>query len=394
MINASFMNKVIFLIISAFLTQNLILSAETTITKDLQSFRKSDVLYKQQIEYKDPGRNGQNVVWDFSSLNFINERYQVKYLEPAVIKPDTLCITNIEHRTKYKFFQSNDSLFLAGFENSGTKHNFNNPQLVMHFPLTYTDSIFKEYSGTGIYKDMLYVVTKGVSYSVADATGTLILPEDDTLRHVLRVRTQQEYIQMTYPKEYSPDIQLSYLDSLSIAAIDSARTADTDTIYYRTEICRWYGAGYRYPVFETICNYSHLVNDTVEMKDISTAFYFPPIKHDYLESDPGNVAVIDSLKLVDAAIKVSQDSLFFDYNCYPNPVRSNLKVELLLDLPSNVVFRVYDLAGNLEFTKQEGQFPPGLHLFNLNLIDLNTGPHLLHFVVNEQTAQTLIIKMQ
>lgn len=382
-----------FILIVAILIQCNILFAETAITANLQGFRKNDILYKQQIEYKDPGRNGQNVVWDFSRLKFVNENYKVRYFQPAVTKPDTQCITNVEHRTMYKYILTRDSLFLTGFENSGSNLIYHEPQLTLRFPFTFKDSINKDYSGNGIYMDMLYVETGGTSYTIADATGTLILPEEDTLRNVLRIRSQQEYIQKTCPKDYSPQKQLSFVDSASVFDIDSMRMVSTDTIYFRTETCKWYAPGYRYPVFETICNYSHLANDTVEVKDISTAFFFPPIKHDYLESDPENVAVIDSLKIVDAAAKATQDSLFFDYNCYPNPVRNDLQVELLLDLPSNVTFRVYDLAGNLEFTKQEGQFPAGLHLYNLNLIDLNAGPHLLHFIVNEQTAQALIIKM-
>jgi len=381
------------LLLSALLVQCTILSAETTITSNLQGFRKNDVLYKQQIEYKDPGRNGQNVVWDFSRLSFVNENYQVKYLEPVATKPDTQCITNIEHRTKYKYILTNDSLFLTGFENSGSRLSFNDPQLVLHYPFTYQDSISKDYSGTGIYMDMLYVETSGYSCSVADATGTLILPEEDTLRHVLRVRTQQEYLQMTYPKECSPETRLSYEDSASIASIDSMRTADTDTICYRTETCRWYALGYRYPVFETICNHSHSIHDTTEMEDIATAFYFPSSMHGYLESDPENVAVLDSLIAADAAAQVTPETLLFDYNCYPNPVRTDLYIELLLDLPSNVTFRVYDTAGNLEFTQQEGYYPAGLHYFTLNLSTLRFGDHLLHFIVNEQMAQTLIIKL-
>ena len=38
--------------------------------------RKDDILVKQQIEFKDPGRDGTDVVWEFSKLKFINDKYQ------------------------------------------------------------------------------------------------------------------------------------------------------------------------------------------------------------------------------------------------------------------------------------------------------------------------------
>jgi hypothetical protein len=270
------------------------LNAETSITLPLQGFRNGDVLYKQQIEYKDPGRNGSNVVWDFSRLQSINENYKLRYYQPPNTRQDTQCITGVEHRTRYKYGLIRDSLFLTGFENSGSNIVFSNPQLCLRFPFTFRDSISQDYGGNGIYMNMLYVETVGNSYSIADAKGTLILPEEDTIYHVLRIRSQQEYIQKTCPKEYTPLNHHSLLDSVSVLSIDSMRLANTDTIYFRTETCRWYAPGYRYPVFETICNHSRSVLDTTEMGDVETAFYFPPSMHNYLENDPDNMAVLDN----------------------------------------------------------------------------------------------------
>lgn len=382
------------ILITALLIQFSILNAETIITASHQGFRKDDILFKQQIEYKDPGLRGSNVVWDFSRLKFVNENYKVRYSQPAVSKPDSQCITNIEHRTMYKHLLIRDSLFLTGFENSGSKLNYEKPQLALRFPFALRDSISKSYSGSGIYMDMLYVETSGTSYTIADATGTLILPEEDTLRNVLRIRSQQEYIQKTCPIDYSPKKKYLFEDSISVFSMDSLRKASTDTIYFRMETCKWYAPGYRYPLFETISNHSRSAHDTTEMEDISTALYFPQSLHNYLKNDPENMAMLDSIS---AAEKVNEplsgDTLKFDYNCYPNPIRNNLQVELLLDFPSTVTFRVFDIAGNLEFTQQEGNYPVGLHYFTLGLSGLRYGGHILHFVVNEQSAQTVLLKL-
>jgi len=95
------------------------LNAETTITRTLQGMRSGDVIYKQQVEYKNPGRSGKDVLWDFSQLKTLNEHYKVNYFEPIVKRgADTISITCVEHRTMYKYAYKGDSLLQLGFENS------------------------------------------------------------------------------------------------------------------------------------------------------------------------------------------------------------------------------------------------------------------------------------
>jgi hypothetical protein len=42
------------------------LSAQHTLQSDLNRFRADNMLVKQQVSYKDPGRTGENVLWNFS----------------------------------------------------------------------------------------------------------------------------------------------------------------------------------------------------------------------------------------------------------------------------------------------------------------------------------------
>lgn len=53
-----------------------------------------------------------------------------------------------------------------------------------------------------------------------------------------------------------------------------------------TETYKWYAAGYRYPVFETIRT-GHL-SDSLKAEFFSTAFYYPPGMHQYLKTDTAN----------------------------------------------------------------------------------------------------------
>jgi len=425
------------------------LFSQTTITRSLQGFRDGDVLYKQQVQYKDPGRKGYDVVWDFSQLKPLNENYKVNYYEPATKRGgDTVCITCVEHFTMYKYAYKGDSLLMLGFENTGSRLTLDKPEYSLHYPFTFGDSITSTYKGDGSYLNTLLSETEGQLTTVADAVGTLILPDGDTIYNVLRVRSEHSYKQSTLPIVYRAEKDLERTDTLTINGTEattvetpdsssaytenvmqvqvegnqsytkkgnaltgenaSAGTDEesnrmkrkhvlkekTDSIFFRTETCRWYAPGYRYPLFETICNHSHkTLNETIEMRDIETAFYFPPSMHAYLDNDPENKAILDSIKqLKERGVKEPSDTLSFDYNIYPNPVKTDIQVDLLLDLPSSVVISVFTTSGECAFRKEEGFFDAGQHTFSLQLGQLRFGEYLLYIKVNEQFAQMVLLK--
>jgi hypothetical protein len=397
--------------------------------------RSGDTLYKQQVEYKDPGRRGVDVLWDFSKLKAVNKKYKVRYYTPAVKRgSDSACITCLEHRTMYKYVSKGDSLLLMGFENNGSSLTLSIPQYVMHFPFSFGDSISSIFMGAGSYDHLLSTKAEGHLTVVADAMGTLLLPDGDTLYDVLRVRSVIDYKQSSKPivnerrkrmqieKDSSSFLDLANnfqaitdstesltkqestkddrLDKLKNTIVTSGKgkknkfTTGQDSIYFRTETCRWYAPGYRYPLFETIRNYSRMTpRDTAEIDDIATAFCFQPSMHTYLENDQKNKAVLDSLqKQRTRSQSFPNDTLRFDYNLYPNPVRTDLSVELLLDLPSRVRLVVCTMSGNTELKKDFGNFDAGQHTLTQSLGHLNAGYHVLHIQVNEQAVQVVILK--
>lgn len=429
------------------------LLAQTSLTHALYDMRSGDKLIKQQIEYKDPGRLGENVIWNFSKLKTINEKYDVSYMEPVRKSYDTLFVTGVEHQTMYKYALTGDSLFMLGFENSGSQLKLTKPELTLVYPFSFGDSIFDTYTGIGRYLNILHSQAEGTITTVADATGTLILPDGDTLFNVLRVRSERCYVQRTLPIAYEEETRLCLTDTLEIVGdkdvipkeasdnisadvsndkpfghltgsfgmegIGKSSMNDkdsqemhsngktrhlsrgqmlkekTDSIYFRTETFRWYAPGYRYPLFETICNKSHLTKkDNLESKDIATAFYFPPSMHTYLESDPKNKAIIDSLLAENKDKDISSsDSLLFDYNYFPNPVKNDLNVELFLDQRSYVTFRIVDTSGKIILTSMEGVLSAGTHDFTLRTNRLRFGNYVLQIIVGKQIAYALLLKI-
>ena len=41
--------------------------------------RGGDEIIKQRVEYKDPGRDGENVIWDFGQLLSVDPEYKLSY---------------------------------------------------------------------------------------------------------------------------------------------------------------------------------------------------------------------------------------------------------------------------------------------------------------------------
>ena len=64
------MKKALFIAIQ--LSMNLYAFSQSHPVSSPHALRAGDVISKQQVEYKDPGRSSKNVLWDFSQLDPVN----------------------------------------------------------------------------------------------------------------------------------------------------------------------------------------------------------------------------------------------------------------------------------------------------------------------------------
>ena len=64
------MKKALFIAIQ--LSMNLYAFSQSHPVSSPHALRAGDVISKQQVEYKDPGRSGKDVLWDFSQLDPVN----------------------------------------------------------------------------------------------------------------------------------------------------------------------------------------------------------------------------------------------------------------------------------------------------------------------------------
>lgn len=200
------------------------LSAQTPIKHSHNSCRWGDRLIKWQIEYKDPGNTGENIVWDYSNIKILNDKYKITYRRNET---DTAGYVENAHNTSYYYRFRNDSLFLDKYINGTTRMAFIQSELKMVYPFSFRDSINSSFIAEGNYCGKFPLHVSGNSETTADAFGKLIIPEGDTLS-VLRLHNKT-FLQQT----------------------------DTSGYSIQKHTYTWFARGYRYPVIRNNTNADH-----------------------------------------------------------------------------------------------------------------------------------------
>ncbi len=340
-------------------------------------FRVDDVITKQEVEYKDAGRSGKNVLWDFSNLNVQNDKYTIHYFA----KGDSL-VVGLEHRTMYYYSLSGDSLFLWGFENPTTLMCGEQPELLLKFPFHYEDSTFCYYNGNGKYSGRLKISNMGTVANKADAYGMMVLPDKDTLRNVIRIHSVKKIADGTEPLFFWDEKDLSK----SLVSTDSINYRLTnDSIIQEVETYRWYARGYRYPIFETIKTITH--NGSKEKNFFEVAFFYPPQEHSYLEEDIQNSSLLLKGEEEEQPIGIA----LFSYNYFPNPVADMLNLEYYMEEPSNIYIGLFDIYGKCLFQSNKKQ-ERGIYLQDIDMSKYLMGNYILKIMVYGNSFDELIIK--
>ena len=352
--------------------------------------RSGDELIKQQVDYKDPGRDGENVIWDFGKLKSVNDEYSLVYSSPVlqensyyVMGYDTIqskntdqnsLIIGTEHNTMYYYQLKDNQLLLLGHENPTNLLHYTQPVVTATYPTNYKQSQTNSYQSEGIYSGKIPFDTKGSITTQADAYGAIILPSGDTLSHVLRIKTVQSISEI----------------------IRSINPAMNDSLEMTVETYKWYSKGYRYPIFETIRAIN--TTDTLNTQEYQTAFFFPPQEHLYLDDDKENLAVLDSLwniehnKEIDNPITNPETEIKLSYYFYPNPVQTQLTLEYYLESLTTVNVTIYSMEGKLIKKQEIGKLDKGLHTEYIDCSNLAKGTYILRIQTNEKVTSDKFIK--
>lgn len=365
------------------------------ITATYNSIRPGDELIKQQVQYKNPGREGNNVIWDFGKLESINDQYNLIYSNPYLIEDsyyvmgkdslytnqldtNTQLVIGTEHNTMYYYKQSDKEQLLFGHENPTTLLKYTDPVKVYQYPLNYGESFSGEFSSAGTYSSRIDFESNGKYQSKADAFGVLVLPSGDTLKHVLRIKTIQNIEEVVKGTGNQEDLHIQTL----------------------LENYKWFAKGYRYPIFETIRTINKQDSTGQDQEYFATAFFFPPQEHLYLDNDPGNEAILDSLwnaeiGKVDPEITDPDNpnpETIFTYNFYPNPVINNLTVEYYLERSSDVNISLYNTQGQLMKTINRPRQATGIHSEQVDFSSYTSGTYIISISTGYNVYSNKIVK--
>lgn len=375
------------ILVIAILFGNLYTIAQPTLEKSYNRIRSGDILVKQQVEFKDPGRKGANVLWDFRKQKIINSEYKVSYFGDN----DSLIVAR-EKRSLSKYSIKKDSLIFVGFENSTTLIHYYKPELHLIYPVHYGNHQENYFFGTGDYCNQLDLTVSGKSSYHADACGMILLPEGEVLENVLRIYyTQRKNEKQTPHYSYSITDTVFSTDSIDYYLIN-------ETSYKQTDVYKWYAEGYRYPVFETIINSTYKNGQLFNQE--KTSFYFPPNEQNYgLENDPENQEKRERIAAEKEKRKEQErenetetsGKKNINYNAFLSMEKTELIIEYQLEETSDISFRLFDIQGKLLFQQPKEKKNSGYYSLNIPVNRNTMKEYLLQIVVNEKMHSEKIL---
>lgn len=322
-----------------------------TLNYSRNNYRPSDIIIKQQVEFKDPGASGKDIQWDFSHVSTVNDKYQLVYYFPK--EKDSIHMVGHEHNTQYHYAINSDTLWLTGYQNPTTVMNYSKPEALLRFPFCYGDTMRTDFLGKGLYCQRVALISKGFTKVCADAIGKLITPDNDTLS-TIRVYRQKEFINI-----------------------------GSDSIRIRMESYQWFALGSRYPVFETIKSFT-LRKDSIATY-FATSFYFASINREQLTPDLANAVSLTN----DA---VNMENILISCSTYPNPVRTDLTVNYELSIDARVSFLLCDMGGRPWSVVSEKALDAGIQQQKIPMNGLPIGDYGLYIKVNGNVYRKTVIK--
>lgn len=361
------------------------LSAQQILTKEANVPQVGDRLRLLYVELPKDAYDEELHLWDFSRMLSLEKNCHQRYMMTGdSVRHHT---ARIEDGQRAYYDIKGDSLLLTGHENRLTKVMYDEPELFLHFPMQLGDSIEGYFHGRGTYCNRIALHHYGHYHTKVMEQGSLILPEGDTLKHVLLVHTERITGERCYPDFYH--------DSLSVYPTDSVLPRlQADSVLTTAHVERWYAPGYRYPILERRLEYIEDCAEESQEKLSDITLYNAPYRQAELD-DEYNAAVREMLANNPEGIDTNTSGNDDSNNNTDATSAKNVSVSVSgktisvsFDLTTEAVVKalICDVLGIVH--RQESQTGHAGEHYQMNVYcgGLSAGNYVLHLQVDGKTV--------
>lgn len=363
-------NYRIFLLSTWMALNTCLCTAQVTLEQNM--YQANDLLERRQMNPTSI-KECSDALADLQNMEALGEN-NVEHMEWGT---DSLIAIDNGGMQKYRL--KGDSLLLTGTENRLMHIDYSLSEMWLRFPMSLGDSISGLFEGKGQYCERLFLRKAGRYTTKADALGSLVMENSDTLHNVLRLRTERITTTLAQPLD-SMLALYGTLDSIPILGNDSILSlVATEGKALRTVILRYYVPGCRYPVLET-CEEGSITENGSPVR--STAFYSSPYSQSGLASANRSMPAKSSdgqSSLLSDEKPGSNFSYSIDTNTSARTITVNcgfsgetvdgvFSVRLLLCDQQGILYR--QVSGSLQ--------PGEPNQLSINYAGLRHGPYVLH----------------
>lgn len=312
-----------------------------------------DSLCLREVDYFPAGNAGENQIWDFSDLEYLENKHAIRFRCDS----DSTFLYGMEPAIVHKYRVSNDSLKMLGYETSLKTMDYQVPVTLFSYPCSYGAYFSQPFQGIGTYCKKYILETHGMTESEADASGTIYTANGDTIRHVLRIH--------------------QVLSSAISQHLPTDTVAASDNLKQRIEErYQWYARGYRYPLYETIS--VTIFNDLDPVSCQQAAYCTLP--SDLLELEDSvnrQILALDSLEL---QMKEQPPVIHYTISVEANAI----KVNYSLDADATIHAIVCDRMGLVYQRKTSHGEAQSTGMISIDRGGLRDGLYVLYLNVNGQ----------
>lgn len=339
------------LLLLAFGTAILTSKAQTVLTNETHGFIPNEQNPMILTNYVEPGKSGNNIVWDFTKLE-VNNDFLGLIHDSYVSKCSSLfpqCNTVLEEFGTYFVFKSSQS----SLEQYGvvtptgqTQIVYSKPFIKMKYPFSFGSNFSGEFEGDYISNDKTIGHIKG-TYSVkGDAQGKLKLPDGKEIDNAIRVKEVKSTKQ----------------------TINNVTTQTEDLTY------RWYVSNHRFPVLVLIKSTSTLQNGK------TSSYTKAAFNSNVVNSIANNDQLNNEIRL----------------DIYPNPYQGKVTISYNLEKTSNVNISVYDITGKLVQVVTNDYEDAGVktHYFSASAIGMPTGVYIIKLKIDNNEISRKILEIK